>query len=156
MPLDPRGIAMMTRRHLDALEARAKVLKVAVDLTEARSACDVLEAEAAVFVEEALVMVERAAEKREAVEKLSRTLLLLERAWMFEEGLPGRGWMKSMYMSPDEDSGYASWPLPRARWGVERGNMNAAQDGAADLAVRLGRITELLRSARMEAAALAP
>lgn len=39
----------------------------------------------------------------------------LDRAWMREDGLPGREWNKNLYASTDPDSGYGAWILPGLR-----------------------------------------
>ena len=45
---------------------------------------------------------------------------ILIRAWVDPDGLPGRPWYRNLYMASDEDSGYASWPLPGLRRAVEQ------------------------------------
>ena len=42
-----------------------------------------------------------------------------DRAWLSEDGIPGRPWFRSLYAASDEDSGYASWILPGLRWSIE-------------------------------------
>ena len=49
-------------------------------------------------------------------------MMVLERTWMHESGLPGRPWYKSLYMAPDVNSGYATWPLPGLRRAIEMQN----------------------------------
>ena len=54
--------------------------------------------------------------------KINAILLMLERTWIGEAGIPGRPWFRSLYAATDEDSGYASWMLPGLRYAVEHGD----------------------------------
>lgn len=51
---------------------------------------------------------------------LNAAILRAERAWLSKEGVPARPWFRSMWVATDEDSGYASWPLPVLRYAIER------------------------------------
>jgi N-acetylated-alpha-linked acidic dipeptidase len=51
--------------------------------------------------------------------RVNAVLIGAERAWRNEEGLMARSWFKSLFAASDEDSGYASWPLPALRECVE-------------------------------------
>ena len=51
--------------------------------------------------------------------RINRTLLVMERFWIDDEGLPGRPWFRSGWAATDEDSGYASWMLPMLRSAIE-------------------------------------
>ena len=51
--------------------------------------------------------------------RINSLLIQADRAWLSDEGIPGRPWFRSLYAASDEDSGYASWPLPALRWAVE-------------------------------------
>lgn len=144
VPLEPAGIPPATRRHLAALEKRAKERGVTIDTADCRAACDELERAALAFdsrIREALLAGTLSAD---ATQRISRLMIGLERRWMKPEGLTARSWQKNTYMAPDEDSGYASWPLPEARRGVERQDQAAAAAGLADLASRLRDIAAAL------------
>jgi N-acetylated-alpha-linked acidic dipeptidase len=56
------------------------------------------------------------------LDAINRAILRAERAWRSEEGIPGRPWFQSLLAASDEDSGYASWPLPGLRYCIERKN----------------------------------
>ena len=43
----------------------------------------------------------------------------LEKAWLDDRGLQDRPWSRSLYVSPDPFSGYASWMLPGLRYEIE-------------------------------------
>ena len=52
-------------------------------------------------------------------EAVNRALIGLEKAWLNDRGLQGRPWSRSIYVSPDPFSGYASWMLPGLRYEIE-------------------------------------
>ncbi len=147
VPIEPAGIPPATRRHLSALEKRAKERGIALDTAPARAACDELELAAASFDQRLRAGVESGSFDDAKTQALSRLLIGLERRWMREAGLTARPWLKNTYMAPDEDSGYSSWPLPEARRGVERDDGPAAAAGLADLARRLRDIAAALADA---------
>ncbi|MGD9691302.1 MAG: M28 family peptidase [Phycisphaerales bacterium] len=60
------------------------------------------------------------------LDAVNRALIDLDRAWLHEQGMPGRPWHRNLFVSPDEDSGYASWPLPMLRRAVDRQDADAA------------------------------
>ena len=45
---------------------------------------------------------------------------------------------KNLYVAPDEDSGYSSWPLPAIRWALERG----VEIGLGQLHLAIGQFLE--------------
>ncbi|MBL9002305.1 MAG: M28 family peptidase [Phycisphaerae bacterium] len=77
---------------------------------------------------------------------VNRTILGLERAWLSEAGLPERPWFKSLYASPDEDSGYDAWVLPGLRRAAERNDPEAAAVGIELLGDALSAQSRLLDS----------
>lgn len=60
-----------------------------------------------------------------AAEQVNRALIGLEKAWLNDRGLQGRPWSRSLYVSPDPFSGYASWMLPGLRYEIETDNRAA-------------------------------
>jgi len=50
---------------------------------------------------------------------VNQLLIGLEKAWLNDRGLQGRPWSRSLYVSPDPFSGYASWMLPGLRYEIE-------------------------------------
>ncbi|MBS0196108.1 MAG: M28 family peptidase [Planctomycetes bacterium] len=75
--------------------------------------------------------------------KATQSLLAADRLWMDERGLPDRPWYKNTFSSPDEDSGYAAWTLPKLCRAAERGDPKAKQEAVADILERLSRLAEL-------------
>ncbi len=58
------------------------------------------------------------------LQRANALLRRIDRAWLDEQGLPGRPWYKNLTVSPDPESGYSSWVMPALRdakgWGPER------------------------------------
>ena len=65
----------------------------------------------------------------EQLRSINSSLQLCDRGWLLTDGLPGRTWYRSLFVSPDRDSGYASWMLPLLRRALEDKD-TAAVDGA--------------------------
>lgn len=137
LPLDPARYGPETRRQLVDLSKRAAEAgiipkserEVAPELARLEGAAVEFGARAAAA--EATV-VKAAGEGKLVGEKLARINALLmdaDRAWLTEEGIPGRPWFKSLYAASDEDSGYASWILPGLRWAVEHKDAGALAKG---------------------------
>jgi N-acetylated-alpha-linked acidic dipeptidase len=55
----------------------------------------------------------------EDLAKLNAALAKVERAFLLEDGLPGRPWFKHAVYAPGLTTGYASWPLPAVRQRLE-------------------------------------
>jgi N-acetylated-alpha-linked acidic dipeptidase len=127
LPLDQRAVAADVRTKLAALEAGARKAGLVTEEVEA-----------------ALAGARAAAERLDAASRAEavpdEALIRADRAWLFEDGLPGRAWFRSRYAATDEDSGYAAWILP--------GVCKAIADGDAGLLrEELGRVTEALNRA---------
>jgi N-acetylated-alpha-linked acidic dipeptidase len=54
-----------------------------------------------------------------SLKEFNRMLILLERSFLNEEGLPFSEWQQSLYASTDPWSGYASWMIPGVRYTLE-------------------------------------
>ncbi|MHB1557429.1 MAG: M28 family metallopeptidase [Isosphaeraceae bacterium] len=67
--------------------------------------------------------VEAAAHKggidRARLAELNDAIAAVERAFLLDEGLPGRPWFKHAVYAPGFTTGYASWPLPAIRQAIE-------------------------------------
>lgn len=57
----------------------------------------------------------------------------LERAWLVEDGMPGRPWYQNRFTAPDETSGYASWSLPELRAALLREDSELTRDALLGL-----------------------
>ncbi|MEW4569844.1 M28 family metallopeptidase [Tautonia sp. JC769] len=51
--------------------------------------------------------------------RVNDALMRVERAFLIEEGLPGRPFFRHAIYAPGLTTGYASWPLPGVRQGIE-------------------------------------
>ena len=73
--------------------------------------------------------------------RLNDALARIERAFLLEDGLPGRPWFKHAVYAPGLTTGYASWPLPAIRQGLEEEKTPDAKL-AADVAKTVERINK--------------
>lgn len=118
LPIDPRGIGPAVRKHLDELEKKAKAAGIAMDVGEQREFTKSIDARAKSLNER---IIEKAGSLDEGrLGRLNEVLLTLERSWFVKDGLPERSWLRSTFMAPDKDSGYAAWPLPLLRDAMEQ------------------------------------
>jgi N-acetylated-alpha-linked acidic dipeptidase len=125
----PYGLAL--REHVDELR-RIKAVRVRKN-TEAKPDADIdfvglstLIAAVRAFQAQA-EQLDQATEKVAALPstsargmaKLNDALAKVERAFLLHDGLPGRPWFKHAVYAPGLTTGYAAWPLPAVRQGLE-------------------------------------
>ncbi len=79
---------------------------------------------------------------QETLAKLNVALAKVERAFLFADGLPGRPWFKHAVYAPGLTTGYASWPLPAIREGLED-----EKTPDAKLAAQVARTVERIKKA---------
>ena len=70
------------------------------------------------------------------LEELNQKLIRVERSFLDEDGLPFSAWQKSLYVSTDPWSGYASWMIPGVRYAIEDKRSDEELD------IELGRFEE--------------
>ena len=119
LPYDVVRYATDTRTHVETLYEVAAQRGLKVDLSRLVDTTRALDEAAAILVaarERWLGSGEVDAAQAEAV---NRALIGLEKAWLNDRGLQGRPWSRSIYVSPDPFSGYASWMLPGLRYEIE-------------------------------------
>ena len=119
LPYDVVRYATDTRTHVETLYEVAAQRGLTVDLSRLIETTRELDHAAAALVaarERWLGSGEVDAAEAEAV---NRALIGLEKAWLNDRGLQGRPWSRSVYVSPDPFSGYASWMLPGLRYEIE-------------------------------------
>jgi N-acetylated-alpha-linked acidic dipeptidase len=133
VPLAPSRYGTFVQQTLIDLRARAKDVLASERWAEVDRRMRALEDEARAFgtrAREAERLVhagtQRGNEWRERARRVNQLLLACDRAWLSEEGLPGRPWFKSLCCASDEDSGYAAWALPLLRWSIEHRDPAAA------------------------------
>jgi N-acetylated-alpha-linked acidic dipeptidase len=133
VPLDPSRFGREAVRHLATLTQRGRAL----GLFPEHSGAGPVDAALAPLAERLLVhgerlerLLARAHERRDRLDDAQRralndVLVRFERAWLDEDGLPGRPWFKSLFAAADETSGYAAWMLPALRHAIERSDRAA-------------------------------
>jgi N-acetylated-alpha-linked acidic dipeptidase len=85
--------------------------------------------------------------------KLNDALAKVERAFLLHDGLPGRPWFKHAVYAPGLTTGYAAWPLPAVRHGLEDAktwDSKLAPD-VERTAARINKAAEALEAARKAA-----
>ncbi len=116
-PTDPAAWAREAIALLEPIARRARSLGVEFDPAPFRGQFERLKTEADLT---ASVLADARGASPEALSAAAAALRDADRAWFHEPGLPGRPWRRNLFVGPDEDSGYAPWPLPALRVGVER------------------------------------
>ncbi len=148
LPYDPVRYATDTRTHVETLHQVAGIRRMQVDFSALSASTQELEEAAKALVEARDRWTASGNIDPAAAEAVNRALIGLEKAWLNDRGLQGRPWSRSIYVSPDPFSGYASWMLPGLRYEIET-------DDRADLPawerVYTGAVRDL--AARMRAAA---
>lgn len=119
LPYDVTRYAVDTRTHVNTLFEVADLRRIEVDLdrlvdatTELERAASELEAARSARVRAGPVPAGEAA-------AINAGFIGLEKAWLDDRGLQDRPWSRSLYVSPDPFSGYASWMLPGLRYEIE-------------------------------------
>ena len=59
---------------------------------------------------------------RDRLAALNDAISRVERAFLLDDGLPGRPWFKHAIYAPGLTTGYAAWPLPAIRQALEDNN----------------------------------
>ena len=119
LPYDVVRYAVDTRTHVNTLLAVADRRGVEVDLTTLVESTTDLETAARELEQARLARVTRGGLDRGQATRINRALIGLEKAWLDDRGLQDRPWSRSLYVSPDPFSGYASWMLPGIRFEIE-------------------------------------
>ena len=119
LPYDAARYATDTRTHVETLYEVASRRGLKVDLSGLVAATAELDEAAAALVTARERWIGSGEVDPAAAEAVNRALIGLEKAWLNDRGLQGRPWSRSIYVSPDPFSGYASWMLPGLRYEIE-------------------------------------
>ena len=119
LPYDAARYATDTRTHVETLYEVASRRGLKVDLSGLVAATTELDEAAAALVTARERWIGSGEVDPAAAEAVNRALIGLEKAWLNDRGLQGRPWSRSIYVSPDPFSGYASWMLPGLRYEIE-------------------------------------
>jgi len=158
LPIDASRIGLDTRRHLadlSALAAEKGFLNTDTGLTDhgrpiAPELSRLLGAAVQLQnvggqVHAALVeRVEAGAFTDAQLAGVNRTLRMLERGLLIQNGLPERRWYRNQYAAEDMDSGYAAWMLPWIRYAIEREEADQLQSGELNLLRAIVTMTQQL------------
>ncbi len=125
LPYDVVRYAIDVRTHMDGLLEVAEARGLEVAFPALRTAVDDLEDAAADLAAARDGWTASGDVNPAAAERVNRALIGLEKAWLNDRGLQGRPWSRSLYVSPDPFSGYASWMLPGLRYEIETDNRAA-------------------------------
>ena len=152
LPYDAVRYATDTRTHVETLYRLAESRGLQVDFSALVGSTRELEDAALALVAARDRWTASGDVDPAAAQSVNRALIGLEKAWLNDRGLQGRPWSRSIYVSPDPFSGYASWMLPGLRYeletddradlpGWERVYVNAV----GDLAERMRAAAEMMR-----------
>ena len=153
LPYDVVRYAVDTRTHVNTLFEVADYRRIEVNLDRLVASTTDLE-RAATELERARA--DRAAAggiTSAAAAAMNAGFIGLEKAWLDNRGLQDRPWSRSLYVSPDPFSGYASWMLPGLRYEIETDDPGDVPDwetryvDAIDrLTARMDALTALIRA----------
>ena len=119
LPYDVARYASDTRTHVGTLYDVAEARGLRVDFSALGESTRELDEAAAALVAARDRWIASGDVDPGAAEAVNRALIGLEKAWLNDRGLQGRPWSRSIYVSPDPFSGYASWMLPGLRYELE-------------------------------------
>lgn len=145
LPYDVTRYATDTRTHVNTLFEVAEAWSMQVDFTRLVEASRELD----VAAEE----LDQARERRvglgpvptDEAARINRAFIDLEKAWLDDRGLQDRPWSRSLYVSPDPFSGYASWMLPGLRYEIETENPAGVVEWEGRYVDAIGRLVEGMR-----------
>ncbi|MDG3006570.1 M28 family metallopeptidase [Paludisphaera mucosa] len=88
----------------------------------------------------------------EKLEALNAALTRIERAFLMPDGLAGRSWFKHAVYAPGLTTGYACWPLPAVREGIETDRPELLKTGVPATTQAIARAAAAIRAAAAVAA----
>ena len=149
LPYDVVRYATDTRTHVETLYQVGEARGLTVDFSQLVASTGELDEAAAALVEARESWIASGEVDPDRAEAVNRALIGLEKAWLNDRGLQGRPWSRSIYVSPDPFSGYASWMLPGLRYELET---NDRADLPGWERVYVGAVGDLARRMREVAA----
>jgi N-acetylated-alpha-linked acidic dipeptidase len=155
LPYDVTRYAVDTRTHVNTLLDVADSRRVEVDLNRLVDATTDLERAGDALEKARTERVAAGSISLSDAESINAALIGLEKAWLDNRGLQDRPWSRSLYVSPDPFSGYASWMLPGIRYEIETDDPGDVPewetryvDAVARLAARMDEVTSLILASR--------
>jgi N-acetylated-alpha-linked acidic dipeptidase len=144
LPLDVPAYGVEAPRLAADFAAEARRRGLAADLGQVAAAARELARRGRAFLAPFQERLAKGSIPERDLFRLNERLRLAERAWADPAGLPGRPFFRNQYVATDEDSGYASWPLPAARRGLERRDPDEIDAGERRIVAAFGRIQDVL------------
>lgn len=149
LPLDQRAVAADFETKINFLEERATQLGVTF-------AAASLSAELTAYRDAARGLADQLSRMSTAATPAARALhrdinthlRALDRAWLHEDGLPGRPWWRNLYAASDPHSGYAAWVLPLLREAIEARDEAMIQSATDTYRAVLINLTEKIATLR--------
>ncbi len=89
----------------------------------------------------------RDAHDRSRLASFNDAIASIERAFLLDEGLPGRPWFKHAVYAPGLSTGYAAWPLPAVRQALEDNNPERLAKAIASTSDRIRKAAAALQAA---------
>ncbi len=154
LPYDVVSYATDIRTHVQTLMDVADARAVTVDLSALVASTTTLETAARNLQTARTAMITAGDFDAAAAEAINRSMIELEKAWLDDDGLQDRPWSRSLYVSPDPFSGYASWMLPGIRYEIETDDPAEVPAWEAkylravdELTERMNAVTEMIEAA---------
>ncbi|MGP1309476.1 MAG: M28 family peptidase [Phycisphaerales bacterium] len=85
------------------------------------------------------------------LQSVNGLLLVMDRAWVLPEAESDGRWHRNLYIGPDDDSGYAAWPLPTLRRAVEAEDEDAVEAAVAKYNKAFDQMAALLMALELAA-----
>lgn len=154
LPYDLNRYEADITSHIETLQKRAKKLnRELFNLGEIDSLLTHTKRLSASLIESIPGYLESERYSPAEIRQINRQLIQLERSFTDSEGLPFSKWQKSLYVSTDPWSGYASWMIPGVRYVLEddrsdeelKYEIERFQDSVSRLNVTLSEIQQLIR-----------
>jgi N-acetylated-alpha-linked acidic dipeptidase len=146
LPYDVARYATDTRTHVDTLLEVAKARGVTVDLTRLRAVTAELDTAAAALATARANRVAAGSIPAAEAKRINAAFIGLEKAWLDDRGLQDRPWSRSLYVSPDPFSGYASWMLPGIRFEIETDDPGEVPEWESRYVDAVRRLAERMRA----------
>jgi N-acetylated-alpha-linked acidic dipeptidase len=144
IPYDPGAAARDAASRVRSLADKAREAGVSFDSSALEGALGDAAGASVGAAARVAALVARAPDDA-ALTRVNAGLIAVERAWLDERGLPRRPWRRNVFMAPDENSGYASWPLPAIRGGIERKDAAETREGLSMTEAAARRVADRLR-----------
>lgn len=145
LPYDVTRYATDTRTHVNTLFEVAEAWSMEVDFTRLVEASRELDVAAEELDQARARRVGLGSVPADEAARINRAFIDLEKAWLDDRGLQDRPWSRSLYVSPDPFSGYASWMLPGLRYEIETENPAGVVEWEGRYVDAIGRLVEGMR-----------